>query len=356
MGRTERALDPQSGPVQQFAYDLRLLRTEAGSPSYRQLSRRAQYAPSVLSRAASGRELPSLNVTLAYVTACGGDVEAWRRRWTTLAATERGPYGAGRPIAPRDAALRDAALLDAALLDATPRDGAGTGQPAGPTAPDGASQSTGPAARGGAGLPPPPAGARPPDKKSRRWRLARLPERLTIAGLGAALGATLVAVVPDSPPPPAKPRPSIAASTVRPGPVVMPQDGMDPKVAGCAGDATTIATASIRLPRRAILPHVTLRAGTVIGIVELRYSPHCHAGWSRVTPTTALGSVRSGAMAAAISRASDQTYAAFGAAKVVEFYTDVLLMDGSCLRAAGKIVIAGVRATAGTACQHAPAR
>jgi hypothetical protein len=60
-------------------------------------------------------------------------------------------------------------------------------------------------------------------------------------------------------------------------------------------------------------------------------------------------------MAAAVSRASDQTYSAFGAAKVIEFYTDALLMDGSCLRASGIIVIAGVRATARTACLPQPA-
>jgi hypothetical protein len=61
-------------------------------------------------------------------------------------------------------------------------------------------------------------------------------------------------------------------------------------------------------------------------------------------------------MAAAVSRASDQTYSAFGAAKVIEFYTDVLLMDGSCLRASGTIVIADVNAAARTACTRAPAR
>lgn len=97
MGRAERELDPLSGPVQRFAYDLRLLRIQAGSPSYRELSRHARYAPSVLSRAASGRELPSRNVTLAYVTACGGDTEAWRERWMALAAAQRGTHSAGRP-------------------------------------------------------------------------------------------------------------------------------------------------------------------------------------------------------------------------------------------------------------------
>jgi hypothetical protein len=101
---------------------------------------------------------------------------------------------------------------------------------------------------------------------------------------------------------------------------------------------------------------MVLRPGTVIGTVELRYSPHCAAGWSRVTPTGALNSVRTGTMAAAVSRASDRTYSAFGAAKVIEFYTDVLLMDGSCLRASGTIMISGVTAAAQTACTPASAR
>ncbi|MCK9903211.1 FxSxx-COOH system tetratricopeptide repeat protein [Frankia sp. Cpl3] len=34
-----------------------------------------------LSRAAGGREFPSLEVTLGFVRACGGDVEEWRARW-----------------------------------------------------------------------------------------------------------------------------------------------------------------------------------------------------------------------------------------------------------------------------------
>jgi hypothetical protein len=308
-----------------------------------------------LSRAASGRELPSLNVTLAYVTACGGDVEAWRNRWTALAATLRGPHNAGRPTTDqptggqptggRPTADLPAANLPTAGLPTMPADAVGTGQAAGPPA------------RGGADLPQPPADGSRPGEPHRRWRRpARLLERVTIAGLGAALGATLVAVVHDAPRSPGRPRPSIAASTARPGPVVVPRDGLDPTVAGCAGDATTIATASVRLPRRAALPHMVLRAGTVIGTVELRYSPHCRAGWSRVTPAAALDSVRTGTMAAAVSRASDKTYSAFGAAKVIEFYTDVLLMDGSCLRASGTIMIAGVTAAARTACTPVPTR
>ncbi len=85
-GRPERPIDNGDGPVASFASALRQLRREAGSPSYRQMSARALFAPSVLSTAAAGSMFPSLRVTLAFVTACGGDPAEWRRRWQATAA------------------------------------------------------------------------------------------------------------------------------------------------------------------------------------------------------------------------------------------------------------------------------
>ncbi|MEU7161621.1 WD40 repeat domain-containing protein [Streptomyces chrestomyceticus] len=81
MGRREKPVDPGAGPVQRFAYELRKLRLEAGSPTYRAMAERAAYSAAVLSQAAAGEKLPSLPVTLAYVTACGGDTGHWQRRW-----------------------------------------------------------------------------------------------------------------------------------------------------------------------------------------------------------------------------------------------------------------------------------
>ncbi|MBP2708438.1 helix-turn-helix domain-containing protein [Microbispora sp. RL4-1S] len=81
MGRPERTLDDESGPVAEFALRLRALRRDAGSPVYRELARRANYSVSALSNAARGHELPSLEVTLAFVTACGGDRREWERQW-----------------------------------------------------------------------------------------------------------------------------------------------------------------------------------------------------------------------------------------------------------------------------------
>ena len=85
MPRGERPLDEGDSPLLLFAADLRRLRADAGTPSYRELSRRAHFSASTLSDAAGGRKLPGLDTTLAYVRACHGDEPAWERRWHDLA-------------------------------------------------------------------------------------------------------------------------------------------------------------------------------------------------------------------------------------------------------------------------------
>jgi WD40 repeat protein len=84
--RGERPLGEGAGPVVDFARDLRALREQAGLPTYRELSARAHYSAAALSEAAGGRKLPSLPVTIAYVTACGGDTTEWEKRWRTTTA------------------------------------------------------------------------------------------------------------------------------------------------------------------------------------------------------------------------------------------------------------------------------
>lgn len=84
MPRPERALDPDAGPLQRFAYELRELRRQAGEPGYRQLAAATSFSASALAAAARGDRLPSLAVTLAYVGACGGDRERWRDEWERL--------------------------------------------------------------------------------------------------------------------------------------------------------------------------------------------------------------------------------------------------------------------------------
>lgn len=105
MPRTERPLDPNAGPLAEFAFELRQLRYRAGNPPYRQLARKAFRSAAALSAAAGGNKFPSLEVTLAYVRACGGDEEEWRARWMALnsrlssaraAGSDRSPFQLGR--------------------------------------------------------------------------------------------------------------------------------------------------------------------------------------------------------------------------------------------------------------------
>ncbi len=80
--------------MERLAWELRQLRERAGNPSYRVLAKRAHYSASTLAEAAKGSRLASLEVTLAYVEACGGDVDGWRERWSAAAA------GSGSELAP----------------------------------------------------------------------------------------------------------------------------------------------------------------------------------------------------------------------------------------------------------------
>lgn len=111
MARRERPLDEGDSPLLRFAADLRLLRERAGRPTYRQLALRAHSSAASLSTAASGRKLPTLAVTSAYVRACGGDVKEWEARWRALAETlatggsgsgHRPPYLGTAAYAPSD--------------------------------------------------------------------------------------------------------------------------------------------------------------------------------------------------------------------------------------------------------------
>lgn len=89
MGRPEAPLDMRDGPLREFARRLRRLREENGSLSYRQLAKSANFAAPTLARAASGRSLPSWELTQAYVTACGADPEQWRSAWAATARLVR---------------------------------------------------------------------------------------------------------------------------------------------------------------------------------------------------------------------------------------------------------------------------
>ncbi|MFG1602459.1 AAA family ATPase [Actinoplanes sp. NPDC049265] len=88
MPRPERALDPNGDPLVEFAVGLRQLREKAGNPSYRALAVLANFSAATLAAAASGRRLPTLPVTRAYVQACSGNVADWENRWRLLARTD----------------------------------------------------------------------------------------------------------------------------------------------------------------------------------------------------------------------------------------------------------------------------
>ncbi|WP_394365540.1 helix-turn-helix domain-containing protein [Streptomyces sasae] len=107
-GRRESPLDPSARLVAGFAFELRKLRAEAGSPRYRVMAQRTGQGASTLSQTAAGERLPSLPVVLAYVGACGGDPQEWEARWRQAAAHFRGSGSedgrhvpAGRPLRPR---------------------------------------------------------------------------------------------------------------------------------------------------------------------------------------------------------------------------------------------------------------
>ncbi|BCJ47414.1 hypothetical protein GCM10010168_17720 [Actinoplanes ianthinogenes] len=124
MPRPERPLQGHGGPVEELAAGLRALREKAGTPGYRQMAARVNYSVATLSAAASGRRLPSLEVTLAYVAACDGDPQDWEQRWRAAArenaesaATDgpaRSPYPGLAAFQPEDAPLffGRAALVD----------------------------------------------------------------------------------------------------------------------------------------------------------------------------------------------------------------------------------------------------
>jgi WD40 repeat protein len=112
MGRPEHELDPEHGPVERLAWELRQLRNQGGRPSYRLLAQRAHFSASTLAEAAKGKRLPSLEVAVAYATACGGDPAEWAAKWRAAATElERGnavircPYPGLSPLSATDADL-----------------------------------------------------------------------------------------------------------------------------------------------------------------------------------------------------------------------------------------------------------
>jgi WD40 repeat protein/transcriptional regulator with XRE-family HTH domain len=97
VGRREKPVDPDAGPIQRLAHDLRVLREKAGKPPYREIAKRAGYSITAVSQAAAGEQLPSLAVVRAYAEALDGDPDEWERRWREADAEVRAPAPDERP-------------------------------------------------------------------------------------------------------------------------------------------------------------------------------------------------------------------------------------------------------------------
>lgn len=80
MGRPQQPLERDGTPVREFAFWLRDLRKRSGL-TYSQLAKSAHYATSTVQEATAGRRFPTLKLTVAFVTACGGNVSEWRAYW-----------------------------------------------------------------------------------------------------------------------------------------------------------------------------------------------------------------------------------------------------------------------------------
>ncbi|MFE7429046.1 helix-turn-helix domain-containing protein [Streptomyces sp. NPDC057545] len=84
MARPETPLPEEAPPpLLELARELRDLRADA-QLSYQVMSERVHVSPASFSRAASGRQVPTWEVLLAYLKACGvpaDEFDAWHKRW-----------------------------------------------------------------------------------------------------------------------------------------------------------------------------------------------------------------------------------------------------------------------------------
>jgi hypothetical protein len=91
-GRPDDPIDPHA-PFADFANGLRALKARS-MKTYEQIAAEVNFCRSALSTAANGRRLPTYEVTLAYVRACGGPVLEWKLRWESA---DRARRRRGRP-------------------------------------------------------------------------------------------------------------------------------------------------------------------------------------------------------------------------------------------------------------------
>ncbi len=96
VGRREKTLDRNGEAATELALELRMLR-HAADLTYRQLSSCTRFSTSTLQDALAGHRMPTIQVTLAIVAACGGDTAVWQQYWHDLRIT---PAGQASTISP----------------------------------------------------------------------------------------------------------------------------------------------------------------------------------------------------------------------------------------------------------------
>ncbi|MEU9043604.1 MULTISPECIES: helix-turn-helix transcriptional regulator [unclassified Kitasatospora] len=127
MGRRQRSLDPDAGPVAEFALRLRTLRERAGTPTFAAMSRRVHRSTTVLSEAAGGVDLPTWTTVEAFLEACGEtDTAPWREHW------ERVRDALGEPVPPSDSPPDGPPDSPASSRPDSPPDGRPDSPPDGP--------------------------------------------------------------------------------------------------------------------------------------------------------------------------------------------------------------------------------
>jgi len=84
--RPQRELDPDGGPLVEFARELRALRARAGDPKFAAMSRRTGRSKTALADAVGGRHLARWETVEDFVQACEADPRPWRTRWEEVRA------------------------------------------------------------------------------------------------------------------------------------------------------------------------------------------------------------------------------------------------------------------------------
>ena len=232
MPRPERPVDATAGPVERFAAELRILRAECGI-TYRDLASAAHFSKATLSSAAAGHRLPTWEVTRAYVRACGGDPEDWRDRWQAASTGTRQSADTSASAIDRDNSGRSSEAQAGFLARQTSR------------------------------------------RLTRRAPLI-IVAAVLIAGvaLGAIWAGSTARTVPRTP---SHPTSSASAPTARFQGAKQPiTDDSDPEKTRCALDPRVETLDSVQ---------INTAAENLLGIAQLRYSPHCQAAWGRFLPS-----------------------------------------------------------------------